>query len=69
MKEILRRQNSAVIPLPVSPDSLPDISSGKVYQRDLVDESGMIINQTGKNNTSENGRGARVALCADPTHI
>jgi hypothetical protein len=44
-----------------SPASLLDVSAG-VFQRDLVDESGMINTQIGKSNRSENGSSALYAL-------
>jgi hypothetical protein len=45
----------------VSPHSLLCVSAG-IYQRVLVDESGMIITQMGTYNRSENGRSAWNAL-------
>jgi hypothetical protein len=60
MKEIFRQQN-----LPPFSPSFPDSPlsvSIVIYQRALVDVSGMIITQMGKHNRTEKGRSAGDAL-------
>jgi hypothetical protein len=52
VKERLRRQNSAAINRLVSSASVLDVFVG-TWQRSVVDESGMIVNQMGTNNRSE----------------
>jgi uncharacterized protein YccT (UPF0319 family) len=68
MREIIRRQNLAVICRHVSPVSLLAISASN-YDKSLVDESEIIIKADGKAQYIINDRGARVALCAHPIEV
>jgi hypothetical protein len=57
MTEILRLQNSRTFLAKLLPASLLGVSAG-IYQRALMDRSGMIRTQMGTHHRSENGRNA-----------
>jgi hypothetical protein len=61
MKEIFLSAKFTAISRQVCPDSLLGVCAG-ICQRAVVDESGMIRNQIGVHNTSENGHSAWDAL-------
>jgi hypothetical protein len=62
MKEILQMQNSWTFIGKFLPASLQHVSAA-IFQRALVDESGMIRIQVGTHNRSENCYSAWDALC------
>jgi hypothetical protein len=61
MREILRRKNYRTYLTKFLPASLLGISTS-IFQRALVDESGIITTQMGTQNKSDNGRSAWDAL-------